>query len=134
MGCTTTVYSQMEIRMKVTIRNPQFEYKGRYFFEVPEFITYEGDEVKCGKWEDPNEVLCLTTGIDFFPVRSIQRKWIYSIDGNSVLHVPIKKETVTKIIKGSKGQEYVVTIGAKKSCTCPGFTFRGDCKHVKEIA
>jgi len=120
--------------MKVTIRNPQFEYKGRYFFEVPEFITYEGDEVKCGKWEDPNEVLCLTTDIDFFPVRSIQRKWIYSIDGNSVLHVPIKKETVTKIIKGSKGQEYVVTIGAKKSCTCPGFTFRGDCKHVKEIA
>lgn len=120
--------------MKVTIRNPQYAIKDRYFFEVPEFITYEGDEVKCGKWEDPAEVLCLTTDIDFFPVRSIQRKHIYSIDGNSVLHVPTKKETVTKIIKGSKGQEYVVTLGSKKTCTCPGFTFRHTCKHILEIA
>ena len=120
--------------MKVTVRNPQFANKDRYFFEVPEFITYEGDEVKCGKWEDPNEVLCLTTNIDFFPVRSIQRKWIHSIDGNTVLHVPTKKETVTKIVKGSKGQEYVVTLGAKKSCTCSGFTFRHTCKHIMETA
>ena len=41
-------------------------------------------------------------------------------------------ETVTKIIKGSKGQEYVVTLGLKKSCTCPGFTFRHTCKHIME--
>lgn len=118
--------------MKVTVRNPQYAIRDRYFFEIPEFITYEGDEVKCGKWEDPSEVLCLTTGISYFPVRSIQRKWIYSIDGKSVIHAPSKKETVTKIIKGSKGQEYVVTLGLKKSCTCPGFTFRHTCKHIME--
>lgn len=120
--------------MKVTVRNPQYDVRDRYFFEVSEFVTYEGDEVKCGKWEDPNEVLCLTTGIDFFPVRSIQRKWIHSIDGSTVLHVPTKKDVVTKIIKGSKGQEYVVTLGAKKTCTCPGFTFRHTCKHIIETA
>ena len=120
--------------MKVTIRNPQYANRDRYFFEVPEFITYEGDEVKCGKWEDPNEVLCLTTNIDFFPVRSIQRKWIYSIDGNSVLYVPKQEKTVTKIVKGSKGKDYVVTLGSKKNCTCPGFTFRGNCKHIMETA
>lgn len=120
--------------MKVTVRNPQFEFKDRYFFEVPEFITYEGNEVKCGKWEDPNEVLCLTTDIDFFPVRSIQRKWIHSIDGTTFLHVSKKEKTVTKIVEGSKGKQYVVTFGSTKNCTCPGFTFRGNCKHIMETA
>lgn len=118
--------------MKVTVRNPQYEKRHLYFFEVPEFITYEGNEIKCGKWEDDNEVMCLTTGIDFFPVRSIQRKYIYSIDGTSVIHIPAKTEVKTKIVKGSKGQEYVVTLGAKKSCTCPGFVFRHSCKHIME--
>jgi hypothetical protein len=35
---------------------------------------------------------------------------------------------------GSKGNTYVVqkTDNILK-CTCPGFTFRGDCKHVKEV-
>lgn len=118
--------------MKVTVRNSLYEKRHLYFFEVPEFVTYDGDEVKCGKWEDANEVLCLTTGIDYFPVRSIQRKQIYSIDGSTVLHAVKKNNVVTKVVKGSKGQEYVVTLGSKKSCTCPGFTFRHSCKHIME--
>ena len=113
--------------MKVTVRNPQFTVNDRYFFEVSEFITYDGDEVKCGKWENPNEVLCLTTGIDYFPVRSIQRKWIHSIDGNSVLHIPKQNKAVSKLVQGSNGKVYEVT---DHSCTCPGFTFRGSCKHI----
>lgn len=119
--------------MKVTVRNPQYQKRDLYFFEVTELVTYEGDEVKCGKWEDANEMLCLTTGIDFFPVRSIPRKHIHSIDGTSVIHAPIKTEVKTRIVKGSKGQEYVVTLGAKKSCTCPGFVFRHSCKHTMEV-
>lgn len=35
-------------------------------------------------------------------------------------------------IKGSKGNSYFVNL-AEKTCTCPGFTFRGACKHVKEV-
>jgi len=35
---------------------------------------------------------------------------------------------------GSKGDKYFVqkTDNVLK-CTCPGFTFRGDCKHVKSV-
>lgn len=43
-----------------------------------------------------------------------------------------KKDVI--VVKGSKGNEYFLEkIGSKYTCTCPGFTFRGKCKHVDDI-
>jgi hypothetical protein len=43
-------------------------------------------------------------------------------------------KTETWKFTGSKGNEYVVEkIDNMLKCTCPGFTFRGECKHVKQI-
>ena len=40
----------------------------------------------------------------------------------------------TWTVKGSKGDEYKVTeLDGNLNCTCSGFKFRGDCKHVKSI-
>ena len=37
-------------------------------------------------------------------------------------------------VKGSKGDTYIVErIAGVMSCTCSGFRFRGDCKHVKDV-
>lgn len=57
---------------------------------------------------------------------------------------PVQFKTVLKepepegrfwIVKGSKGDEYRITeSGGQFSCTCSGFRFRGDCKHVKSVA
>jgi len=33
------------------------------------------------------------------------------------------------VVQGSNGNTYTIEDG---KCSCPGFTFRGDCKHVKE--
>ena len=37
-------------------------------------------------------------------------------------------------IEGSKGNSYTVTIADKGfTCDCPGFTFRGKCKHTLDV-
>ena len=35
-------------------------------------------------------------------------------------------------VQGSKGQVYYIDTD-DHSCTCPGYTFRGECKHIKEL-
>jgi hypothetical protein len=51
----------------------------------------------------------------------------------SVTPNPFKVKTQSNLIKvkGSKGNEYTIDIDAQ-TCNCPGFTFRGACKHLAE--
>ncbi len=115
--------------MKVRVSNPEYARKGVWFFEQPEFFDYEGEEIRV-KWASPDE-LALTTGNPEFPFRIIQRRKIISIDGVAVKKTETK--VVTRVIKGSKGNEYVVTgSNGKWHCTCPGFQFRHSCKHTAE--
>ena len=42
-----------------------------------------------------------------------------------------EKSTIIKV-SGSKGNVYSIDT-EDKTCTCPGYTFRGSCKHIKEL-
>jgi hypothetical protein len=43
-----------------------------------------------------------------------------------------REEPVVVEVKGSKGNSYWVNV-QDKTCTCPGFTFRGACKHLEVL-
>ena len=49
----------------------------------------------------------------------------------SLFDVKEQKSSIIEV-KGSKGNSYFIN-PEEKTCTCPGFTFRGDCKHTKEL-
>ena len=50
----------------------------------------------------------------------------------SLFDVKEQKQSHIIEVKGSKGNTYRVNT-EEGSCTCPGFTFRGECKHTKEL-
>ena len=113
--------------MLVRVRNPQYARQGVWFFEQPEYHEYQGEEVAL-KQATADE-LAMTTGNPEWPVRVIQRRFIVSINGQPYKDTATRAET--KIVKGSKGQEYVVTNSQGRwTCTCPGFQFRKSCKHT----
>lgn len=113
--------------MQVVVRNPQHAQSDRYRFAVAEFFTYEGAETQLKHVS--SDSLALSTGIGDWPVRVIPRTWIVSINGTA--YTAPSSQTQTHIVRGSRGEQYTVTMGARPSCTCTGFQFRKTCKHVE---
>jgi len=60
------------------------------------------------------------------PIRGFDKRGRKFVPGNITLFTT-QKESHAKTVIGSKGQTYTVT---EDSCTCPGFTYRGTCKHM----
>jgi hypothetical protein len=97
--------------------------------------VYSGEEMPVPKWVD-YPAIALTTGDHKFPVRIIAREHIIKIGDKAVEHTfvaePVTKRTIK--VSGSKGNTYLVTIDGKyKSCTCSGFQFRRNCRHIVEV-
>jgi hypothetical protein len=54
------------------------------------------------------------------------------LDPNPFAVFEENKEPMVLEVKGSKGNSYFVN-KAEGTCTCPGFTFRGNCKHLEAV-
>jgi len=54
------------------------------------------------------------------------------LEPNPFGNIGKKKESMVLEVPGSKGATYYVNT-QELTCTCPGFTFRGSCKHTKEL-
>ena len=118
----------------IKVENVMWPYKDRYMPGVirDEFNYYTGTVVY-EKWYKPNQV-GLTTGQDWFPVRVVERHRIVEVNDLPVDYTEPASDRIEKKVQGSKGNEYTVVKEYDKStCTCPGFTFRGQCKHLLEL-
>jgi hypothetical protein len=47
-------------------------------------------------------------------------------------HIDVSPVSSIKQVKGSKGEIYTIDLDAK-TCSCAGYTFRGSCKHTKDL-
>lgn len=128
----------LEAGKEVTVKVENLMWPKRHLYAVgvvtQEFNVYTG-KVVYEKWYKPNEV-GLTTGNPNFPIRVIQRERIVEVDDLPVSYAqPKQEQRIEKVVQGSKGNSYIVTKDAGKiTCTCPGFTFRQNCKHTAELA
>jgi len=102
-------------------------------------------------WEVPNHIYLLSTdkskmygyikrGTDM--AETFKKPYRFDARGRSFVVVEELGEIDLDLVKtetwkftGSKNNTYVVQkIDGMLQCTCPGYTFRGDCKHIKEVA
>ena len=97
---------------------------------VRQFNEYSGKILPNPKWV-AQDAITLSTGISEFPFRIIERERIIGLGEAAPVAAP---RSETFIVQGSKpGSTYTVTRdGSHWSCTCVGFGFRKDCKHVRE--
>jgi hypothetical protein len=101
-------------------------------------------------WDVPNHVYLLSTDkskmygyIKRGTEAAITFKKPYRFDtrGRKFVEVQELGEIDLDLVKtekweftGSKGDKYIVEkLDGLLKCSCPGYTFRGDCKHVKEV-
>jgi hypothetical protein len=108
-------------------RNPAVYVSG----VVRQFNEYSGKILPNPKWVSSDSI-CISTGDTHFPFRIIDRERILELGNAPVAAVVSRSDTF--IVQGSKpGTTYTVTRdGSHWSCTCVGFGFRKDCKHVRE--
>ena len=97
---------------------------------VRQFNEYSGKILPNPKWV-AQDAITLSTGISEFPFRIIERERIVGLGEAAPVAAP---RSETFVVQGSKpGSTYTVTRdGSHWSCTCVGFGFRKDCKHVRE--
>lgn len=117
----------------ITVKNPIWPMRKAYasYMHIPEFNTYTGSVITNHKAIKPGQI-GLTTGEKPFDMRIIDIDRIVDADNPTE---PVKQEydIQTWTIAGSKGNEYIVTKEhGQYSCTCPGYSFRGACKHIEE--
>ena len=86
----------------------------------------EGDKIHAYiKWGEGKPEFLKT------PLR-IDKRGRKFVKADAKLFGKVKSDPSLIEIKGSKGNSYWVDPEAK-TCTCPGFTFRGNCRHLTEV-
>ena len=121
-------------KVSVTVRS-----KDDYLYATSPFkdMVLEGIVLPNHKLAQP-DAFTLRVKCANVPVREIRMKAVVDLqyaDGSTATTQTVEANSVkTLVVKGSKGEDYVVTKdGSKVSCTCVGFQYRKTCKHLGMI-
>lgn len=119
-------------RVTLKVLNPMWKFKHVYasYVHVPEFNVYEG-QLLAPQRGDPAGTFRMTSGDPSYPVRLIDVDRVVGMED----HAPsLKNETETWTVVGSRGSKYNVTrTGKSFECSCAGFGYRRQCRHVNEL-
>ena len=116
--------------VRVTVRNP---FAHAQIPPGPEFTEYQGRVLDPYRWLTDRE-FCMT-GDTAWPIRVMNLATVTKMDFLQGSGHEINTDTETWQVKGSKDNTYVVTrTAARWTCTCAGFQFRKNCRHITEIA
>jgi len=111
----------------------QYSQGPRMFPPQPDHRLYEGKVLTPYKWLNDRQ-FCMS-GDEKWPIRVITMDFVQEINIVSGSFKEIDTGIKTWEVKGSKGNSYVVTRNTKGwNCTCSGFQFRKQCKHVNELS
>ena len=62
-------------------------------------------------------------------IKGFDKRGRQFVKGDARQFKQAKEDTNVRTVIGSKGQQYTVN-DSEGTCTCPGFTYRGTCKHL----
>jgi len=125
--------------LQVPTKDSKIRVKVRYS-QGPQMIPpqsgvniFEGTVVPSYKWLTDRQ-FCMT-GDDTMKIRVIDINLVSDIELISGSMEEVDTNVKVYEIAGSKGNKYIVTKSNKGwDCTCPGFQFRKQCKHVSELS
>ena len=99
----------------------------------PDHHLYEGKVLPPYKWLNDRQ-FCMS-GDNDWPIRVITMEFVEDIIILNGSFKDINTGVKTFEVAGSKGNKYIVTSNNSGwNCTCPGFQFRRQCKHVSELS
>lgn len=99
----------------------------------PGVHIFEGTVVPSYKWLNDRQ-FCMT-GDDTMKIRVINMDLVKDIELLTGSLKNVNTDVQVFEVAGSKGNKYTVTKDSKGwDCTCPGFQFRKQCKHVSELS
>ena len=107
------------------------------FHRTDAYLEHEitGELLNTVKWLTPDEIAITNpshpNGFSILHKRNIL--WIKDLQGRKAT-VKIDSDYRQWTVRGSKGNEYlVIRSKGQYNCTCPGFTFRKNCRHIAEV-
>jgi len=101
--------------------------------DADNYTTYENVEViKPFDWTKPNAFCIPAEGEPFIKVRTISLNAVTDLVIHEGGTEAADSGTKFVYVPGSKGNEYMVTVvdGHGVECTCLGYTYRRQCKHL----